>query len=179
MTTISTNDVAYDSTDELPETASLSAAPGHMFACMYNITRRNITIESTNLKLVKILPDVQVMVNTIGEQIVCGASGLPRTLSARSVSIMLRIFNLRVSNPNKLIVDVFFDTMSDFNVPGSRPNKNTMKFRKSTARGKTGAANLRPICYVYTYMYTHVYIHMYIYNYVYIILWISEGLTQA
>ena len=26
----------------------------------------------------------------------------------------------------------FFDTMSDFNVPGSRPNKNTMKFRKST-----------------------------------------------
>ena len=34
----------------------------------------------------------------------------------------LRIFNLRVSNPNKLIVDVlFFDTMSDFNVPGSRP----------------------------------------------------------
>ena len=44
----------------------------------------------------------------------------------------LRIFNLRVSNPNKLIVDVFFDTMSHFNVPGSRPNKNTMKFRKST-----------------------------------------------
>ena len=44
----------------------------------------------------------------------------------------LRIFNLRVSNPHKLIVDVFFDTMSDFNVPGSRPNKNTMKFRKST-----------------------------------------------
>ena len=35
----------------------------------------------------------------------------------------LRIFNLRVSNPNKLIVYVFFDTMSDFNVPGSRPKK--------------------------------------------------------
>ena len=35
----------------------------------------------------------------------------------------LRIFNLRVSDPNKLIVDVFVDTMSDFNVPGSRPNK--------------------------------------------------------
>ena len=35
----------------------------------------------------------------------------------------LRIFNMRVSNPNKLIVDVFFDTMSDFNVPGSRPKK--------------------------------------------------------
>ena len=33
----------------------------------------------------------------------------------------LRIFNSRVSNPNKCIVDVFFDTMSDFNVPGSRP----------------------------------------------------------
>ena len=35
----------------------------------------------------------------------------------------LRIFNLRVSNPNKLTVDIFFDTMSDFNVPGSRPKK--------------------------------------------------------
>ena len=34
----------------------------------------------------------------------------------------LRNFNLRVSNPNKSIVD-FFDTMSDFNVPGSRPKK--------------------------------------------------------
>ena len=44
----------------------------------------------------------------------------------------LRMFNLRVSNPNKLIVDVFLDTTSDFNVPGSRPNKNTMKFLKST-----------------------------------------------
>ena len=44
----------------------------------------------------------------------------------------LRIFNLRFSNPNKWIVDVVFDMMSDFNVPESRPNKNTMKFRKST-----------------------------------------------
>ena len=35
----------------------------------------------------------------------------------------LRTFNLRVSNPSKFIVDVFFDTMSDFNVPGSRPKK--------------------------------------------------------
>ena len=35
----------------------------------------------------------------------------------------LRIFDLRVSNPNKLIVDVFVDTMSDFDVPGSRPEK--------------------------------------------------------
>ena len=35
----------------------------------------------------------------------------------------LRIFNLRVSNPNKLIVDVFVDTMSDFNVLGSRAKK--------------------------------------------------------
>ena len=32
-----------------------------------------------------------------------------------------RILNLRVSNPNKLIT--FFDTMSDFNVPGFRPQK--------------------------------------------------------
>ena len=35
----------------------------------------------------------------------------------------LRNFKLRVSNPNKLIVDVFVDTMSDFDVPGSRPKK--------------------------------------------------------
>ena len=35
----------------------------------------------------------------------------------------LRIFNSRVSNPNNLIVDVFVDTMSDFNVPGFRPKK--------------------------------------------------------
>ena len=46
-------------------------------------------------------------------------------------NVNLRIVNLRVSNPNKLIVDVFF-TMSDFNVPRSRPNTNTMTFRKST-----------------------------------------------
>ena len=38
-------------------------------------------------------------------------------------NLNLRIFNLRVSNPNKIIVDVFVDTMSDFNVPGSRPKK--------------------------------------------------------
>ena len=35
----------------------------------------------------------------------------------------LRNFNLRVSKSNKFIVDMFFDTMSDFNVPGSRPKK--------------------------------------------------------
>ena len=40
----------------------------------------------------------------------------------------LLIFNLRVSNPNTLIVDVFFDTMLDFNVPGSRPKKTRWNF---------------------------------------------------
>ena len=36
----------------------------------------------------------------------------------------LRIFNLRISNPNKLRnCGCFFDTKSDFNVPGSRPKK--------------------------------------------------------
>ena len=45
-------------------------------------------------------------------------------------NINLRIFNLRVTNPNKFI-GLFFGTMSDFNVPGSRP-KNTMTFLKST-----------------------------------------------
>ena len=43
-------------------------------------------------------------------------------------NVNLRIFNLRVSNPNKSIVDVFFDTMSDFNVPGSRPKKTLCNF---------------------------------------------------
>ena len=46
----------------------------------------------------------------------------------------LRIFNLTVSNPSKLIVDDVFDTMSYFNVPESRPNKNTTKFRKSAVQ---------------------------------------------
>ena len=48
------------------------------------------------------------------------------TISSSTVgfhNFNLRNFNLRVSNTNKLIVDVFVDTMSDFNVPGSRPRK--------------------------------------------------------
>ena len=51
----------------------------------------------------------------------------------------LRIFNLRVSNPNELIVVVFFDTMSDFNVPGSRPKKNEISEidRKGTVHSNT------------------------------------------
>ena len=44
----------------------------------------------------------------------------------------LRVFNLRVSNPNKVIA-YFVDAMSDFNVPGSRLNKKEMKCRKPTA----------------------------------------------
>ena len=43
----------------------------------------------------------------------------------------LRIFNLRVSNPNNYFFH-FYDTISDFSVPGSRPPKNTTKFRTST-----------------------------------------------
>ena len=45
----------------------------------------------------------------------------PTTVGFHNFNLI--IFNLRVSNPNKLIVNVFFDTMSDFNVPGSRPKK--------------------------------------------------------
>ena len=51
----------------------------------------------------------------------CAALAGLRTVGFHNFN--LRIFNLRVSNPNKLIVDVFFDTMSDFSVPGSRPKK--------------------------------------------------------
>ena len=66
----------------------------------------------------------------------------------------LRNFNLRVSNPSKLIVDVcFFDTMLDFNVPGSRPKNNTIKFRKSTVY----VYNVCVLCLrVDTYRYTFV-----------------------
>ena len=61
------------------------------------------------------------------------ASSTPRTLPSRASTVgfqnvNLRIFNLRVSNPNKLIVDIFVDTMSDFNVPGSRPKKTRWTF---------------------------------------------------
>ena len=45
----------------------------------------------------------------------------------------LRIFNLRVSNPNKLIVDVFLTRCRISMCQGLGP-KNTMKFRKSTVR---------------------------------------------
>ena len=61
-----------------------------------------------------------------------GPAGERRSVGVHNFN--LRIFNLRVSNPNSLIVDVLFDTMSDLDVPGSRPNKNTMKFRKSTVQ---------------------------------------------
>ena len=53
--------------------------------------------------------------------------------------------------------------MSDFNVPGSRPKKNTMRFRKSTAmldkwvplnaRELPDAQAARPVAYVYIYIY--------------------------
>ena len=43
----------------------------------------------------------------------------------------LRIFNLRVSNPNKLIVDAFLTRCRISMCQGLVP-KNTMKFRKST-----------------------------------------------
>ena len=46
----------------------------------------------------------------------------------------LRIFNLRVSNPNKLIVDVFLTRCRISMCQGLGP-KNTMKFRKSTVDG--------------------------------------------
>ena len=50
-----------------------------------------------------------------------GAAGC--SLAVGFHNFNLRIFNLRVPDPNRLIVDVFVDTMSDFNVPGSRPKK--------------------------------------------------------
>ena len=43
----------------------------------------------------------------------------------------LRIFNLRVSNPNKLIVDVFLTRCRISMCQGLGP-KNTIEFRKST-----------------------------------------------
>ena len=54
----------------------------------------------------------------------------------------LRIFNLRVSNPNKLIVDVFLTRCRIPMCQGLGP-KNTMKFRKSTVAilSKTATAS--------------------------------------
>ena len=43
----------------------------------------------------------------------------------------LRIFNLRVSNPNTLIVDIFLHDVG-FQCARVSAQKNTMKFRKST-----------------------------------------------
>ena len=62
----------------------------------------------------------------------------------------LRIFNLRVSNPSKLIVDISFDAMSDFNVPGSRPKKARCNFGN------------RPYVCMCVYIYIYVYVHMYL-----------------
>ena len=68
-------------------------------------------------------------------------------------NVNLRILNVRVSNPSKLIVDVFVDTMSDFNVPGSRPKKKHYEileidrtsscffWRGSSSRGRTAAGS--------------------------------------
>ena len=54
----------------------------------------------------------------------------------------LRIFNLRVSNPNKLSVDVFSTRCGISMCQGLGP-KNTMKFRKSTVLGETSPRGLR------------------------------------
>ena len=75
--------------------------------------------------------------NGVCEQTLLLRKPLPCNTAAEGATVgfhnfNLRIFNLRVSNPDKLIVDLF-DTMSDFNVPGSGPKK-SMKFRKSTAQ---------------------------------------------
>ena len=91
-------------------------------------------------------------------------------------NLNLRIFNLRVSNPSKLICGCFFDTMSDFNVPGSRPNKNTMTFRKSTVpRVYSGIVVCMYVC-VYIYIYIYIYIYTYIYIHIYIHIHISLSL---
>ena len=55
----------------------------------------------------------------------------------------LRIFNSRVSNPNKLIVDDFLTRCRISMCQGLGP-KNTMKFRKSTARGRSVRRSDRP-----------------------------------
>ena len=64
-------------------------------------------------------------------EISCLAMSVVEATTARTFgfhNFNLRIFNLRVSNPIKLLVDTFFDTVSDFNVPGSRPKKTRWNF---------------------------------------------------
>ena len=65
--------------------------------------------------------------------------------------------------------------MSDFNVPGSRPDKNTMKFRKSTVpvglstrlAGADSIAGQRAVEYIHIYIYIYMYICICIYIYIY------------
>ena len=56
----------------------------------------------------------------------------------------LRIFNLRVSNLNKLIVDVFFWHDVEFQCARVSAQKNTMKFRTSTIKDDPTSCSSRP-----------------------------------
>ena len=60
-----------------------------------------------------------------------GVAGLTRAGTVGFHNFNLRILNLRVSNPNKLIVDVFFTRCLISMCQGLGP-KNTITFRKST-----------------------------------------------
>ena len=87
----------------------------------YSDEEHDKEIPDSNLPdhITHILP---VQRDVMASQIVsCGIVAPYRTVGFHNFN--LRIVNSRVSNPNTLIVDAFCDTMSDFNVPGSRPKK--------------------------------------------------------
>ena len=123
------------------------------------------------------------------------ASAMRRWRSVRSGTVDFHNFNLRILNlslkSEQINCGCFVDTMSDFNVPGSRPKKTLWDFgnqpyagggvREQTGpwrqRGKHDSGIHQRWChglvvllcmYVYIYIYTHVYTHMYTYMYMYI-----------
>ena len=105
----------------------------------------------------------------------------------------LQTFNLRVSNPNKLIVDVFWHDVG-FQCARVSAQKNTMKFRKSTVCWTAGLrwherseTHREVACMLYgirihvcmciciftcVYIYIYIYIHTCVYIYIYICIYI-------
>ena len=85
----------------------------------------------------------------------------------------LRIFNLRVSNPNKLIVDVFLTLCRISMCQGLGPTKNTMTFRKSTVLGAPPTSiSLSLSLYIYIYIYVSLSLSLYIYICIYVYIYI-------
>ena len=89
----------------------------------------------------------------------------------------LRIFNLRVSNPNKLIVDVFLTRCRISMWQGLGPKKHDeiseidRMYLHALAHDLAPKDFVLPYIYIYTYqmyIYIYIYTHVYVYIYIYI-----------